>query len=68
MRTVLGAELQVGEVHEVEFGLRHTSAVVRLTAAIRWREGCQYGLEFIYATASEREKISQAFAALGLLW
>jgi hypothetical protein len=52
----------------VEFGLRHTSAVVRLTAAIRWREGCQYGLEFIYATASEREKISQAFAALGLLW
>jgi hypothetical protein len=67
LRTLLGAELQVGEVHELEFALRGTSAVVRLTATIRWREGCHYGLEFMHATASEREKIGKAFAALGLL-
>jgi hypothetical protein len=67
IKALLGAELQVGDVHELEFWLRDTSAVVRLNATIRWREGCQYGMEFMYATASEREKISQAFTALGLL-
>lgn len=55
LRALLGAELQVGEVHELELALRGTSAVACLTATIRWREGCHYGLEFMHATASDRE-------------
>jgi hypothetical protein len=66
IRAEIAAELPMEEAVEVEFGLRNTSAVMRLEAAIRWRKGRQYGLEFIHTTASGREKLKQAFAALNI--
>jgi hypothetical protein len=68
IRAAIAADLPLEETLELEFGLRHTSAVMRLEAVIRWRKGCHYGLEFVHATASDREKIKQAFAALNLHW
>jgi PilZ domain-containing protein len=65
LRAVIGAELEPGEVLELEFGLRDTTAVVQLTGTIRWREGCQYGMEFLFLTAEDRERMCKAFAAMG---
>jgi hypothetical protein len=64
VRAAIAGELQIGDVLELAIGLRNTSAVIRLEADIRWRKGNQYGLEFIYATASDREKMKQVIAAL----
>jgi len=64
MKAELAAELEPEEALELEFGLRDTSAVVRLIAAIRWRKGRLYGLEFLYRSDSERARMKQAFAAL----
>jgi hypothetical protein len=64
IRAVIGAELEPGEALELEFGLRDTTAVVRLVGIIRWREGCLYGMEFLFASAQDRERMCQAFAAL----
>jgi hypothetical protein len=66
IRAEIAAELPMEEAVELEFWLRNTSAVMRLEAAVRWRKGRQYGLEFIHATASSREKMKQAFAALNI--
>ncbi len=65
IRAVIGAELEPGEALELEFGLRDTTAVVRLVGIIRWRKGPEYGLEFLFASAQDRERICQAFATLG---
>jgi len=64
IRAVIGAELEPGDALQLEFGLRDTTAVVRLVGIIRWREGCLYGLEFLFATAQDRERMCQAFTAL----
>jgi hypothetical protein len=64
MKAELVAGLEPEDALELEFGLRQTSAVVRLTAAIRWRKGRLYGLEFVYRNDSERARMNQAFAAL----
>lgn len=64
IRAAIAADLETGESVDLEFGLRHTSAVVRLSAAIRWRDGYQYGLEFMFVNAQDRERMSQAFAVL----
>ncbi len=62
MKAELVAELEPEEALELEFGLRDTSAVVQLNAAIRW--GRLYGLEFLYRSDPERARMKQAFAAL----
>ncbi len=67
VRAVIAAELQAGEVLEVEFGLPYTSSVMRLGAAVRWRQHYQYGLEFMKVIASDREKIRHTCVALNLL-
>lgn len=64
IRAAIAADLEIGETLELEFGLRRTTAIVRLAGTIRWREGYQYGLEFMFVNAQDRERISQAFAAL----
>ncbi len=66
IRAEIAAELPIEEALELELWLRNTSAVMRLEAAIRWRKGRQYGLEFIHTTALSREKMKQAFAALNI--
>jgi hypothetical protein len=64
IRAAIAADLENGETLELEFGLRHTTATVRLEGMVRWRDGYQYGLEFVFVTAADRERMSQAFAAL----
>ena len=64
VKAVIAVELPLDETLELEFGLRHTSAFVRLQAVIRWRMGFQYGLEFLYRSESEHQRMRQAFAAL----
>ncbi len=64
MKAELVAELEPEQALELEFGLRDTSAVVHLIAAIRWRKDRLYGLEFLYRSDSERARMKQAFAAL----
>jgi len=65
VKAIIAGDLEVGDALELEFGLPRTSAVVRLKAAVRWREGYQHGLQFIYEAASDREKMKHAFAAVG---
>jgi len=64
IRAAIAADLEIGETLELEFGLPRTTAIVRLAGTIRWREGYQYGLEFSFVNAQDRERMSQAFAAL----
>jgi hypothetical protein len=64
IRAAIAADLEMGETLELEFALRHTSAIVRLAGTIRWRDGYQYGLEFVFVSAQDRDRMSQAFATL----
>lgn len=67
IRAAIAAELQAGEVLELEFVLPYSSAVMRLRAAVRWKQHYQYGLEFMNLIASDREKIHHICVALNLL-
>lgn len=64
IRAAIAAELEPGETLELEFGLRHTTAVVRLVGIVRWRASYQYGVEFVFVTVQDRERMRQAFATL----
>jgi hypothetical protein len=64
---MIAAELQLGEVVEVEFRLPYAAAGVLVQAAIRRRESYHYNLEFVHVSASDREKISRNCAAFALL-
>jgi len=64
IRAAIAAELEPGETLDLEFGLRDTTAVVRLVGIVRWRASYQYGVEFVFVSAQDRERMSQAFAAL----
>ena len=64
---LIAAELHLGDVLELQFGLPYTSVVVLLEAAVRRREGYRYGLEFVRVIASDREKINKACVVLDLL-
>jgi hypothetical protein len=64
---VIAADLSMGEVFEIEFGLPYASKPVRIEAAICNREGYRYGLEFVLALAAQQELINRTCAALALL-
>jgi PilZ domain len=64
---LIAADLPVGEVLELEFGLPYASVVVRLKAVVRSRQDYQYGLEFTHLSVADRVKIDQTCTALDLL-
>jgi c-di-GMP-binding flagellar brake protein YcgR len=64
---VIAADLQLGEVMELRFGLPYAATGVLLEAVIRRRESYQYSLEFTHVTAADRAKIDRTCAALLLL-
>jgi len=64
---LMAADLPVGEVLELHFKLPYAAAPVLIEAAIRYREGYRYGLEFVHVTASGQAMINRTCAALALL-
>jgi c-di-GMP-binding flagellar brake protein YcgR len=64
---VIAAELAMGEVFEIEFGLPYASQPVRIEAAICNREGYRYGLEFVHVIASQQDMINRTCVTLALL-
>jgi c-di-GMP-binding flagellar brake protein YcgR len=64
---VMAADLEPGEVLEVQFGLPYAARPVQMKAAICNREGYRYGLEFVHVIASQQEMINRTCATLALL-
>ncbi len=64
---VIAANLQLGDVLELQFKLPYAAAGVLLEAVIRRRESYQYSLEFVHVIAAEQVKINRICAALSLL-
>jgi hypothetical protein len=64
---VIAADLPLGEVLEVQFGLPYAAKPVLIKAAICNREGYRYGLEFVHVVASQQEVINRTCGALALL-
>ena len=67
LRALIAADLQLGDVIELQFELPYASTRVQLEAAIRRRESYQYSLEFVNVVAADQEKIDRTCAALSLL-
>ena len=64
---VIAADLQLGDVVELQFELPYAATGVLLEAVVRRRESYQYSLEFVRVIASDQAKINRTCAALSLL-
>ena len=70
MRVMAGVELAVGEGLEIEFSLPYSSEPIRVSGAVRNREGYRYGCEFMTDDQAERKDVArlrQALQTLGAL-
>ena len=70
MRVMAGVELAVGEGLEIEFTLPYSSEPIRVSGAVRNREGYRYGCEFMTDDQAERKDVArlrQALQTLGAL-
>lgn len=67
LSALIAADLQLGEVIDLQFQLPYAATHVQLKAAIRRRESYQYSLEFVNVVASDQDKINRTCAALSLL-
>ena len=59
MCVMAGVELGVGEELEIEFTLPYTSEPIRVSGAVRNREGYRYGCEFIPEGQGERRDVAR---------
>ncbi|HUK86958.1 MAG TPA: PilZ domain-containing protein [Terriglobales bacterium] len=59
MGVTLGGELNAGEVVEMEFTLPLTRQPLHLRAAVRRRNGLNYGLEFLTLSPLQRDAIKR---------
>ncbi len=64
---VMAADLQLGELLEVQFELPYAARPVQMKVSICNREGYRYGLGFVNVIASQQEVINRTCATLALL-
>jgi hypothetical protein len=60
----LTGELEVGEVVGLEFPVPLCSQPVKLRGAVRYKNGFQYGFEFLAMDATQRQAIQRALQIL----
>src|ERR1039458_1222224 len=69
MCIMAGGELKLGEEVEIEFTLPYSSEPIRVSGAVRYRNGYRYGCEFTLDGQGERKDVArlrqvlQTFAA-----
>jgi c-di-GMP-binding flagellar brake protein YcgR len=61
--TVAG-QLPRNEPIEVEFRLPGSSVTIKVMAEVRYNQGFQYGLRFLYITEAQRAQIREAVSQL----
>jgi hypothetical protein len=54
-----GVELRVGEEVEIEFTLPYSAEPIRVSGAVRNRNGYRYGCEFIPEGQGERKDVAR---------
>jgi c-di-GMP-binding flagellar brake protein YcgR len=67
LSAVIAADLQLGDVLELQFGLPYAAKPVLMEAAVCNREGYRYGLEFVRVAPPQQELINRSCASLALL-
>lgn len=60
MGATVAGELNIGEVVELDFYLTGSLTPVKLKAAVKYRQGFQYGFHFIGITELEKSGIREA--------
>ena len=63
----ISGEVEVGEVVGLEFSVPLTSQPVKLRAIVRYRNGFQYGFEFLAIDSHQREALQRACDLLPLV-
>jgi hypothetical protein len=67
MAMFVGAELDVGDVVQIDFILPYQPQKLLVKATVRNRRGFRYGVEFTNTSDHERQAIAAACRALSLL-
>jgi len=62
----LTGELQIGEVVGLEFPLPLSPQALKLRAIVRYKNGFQYGFEFLAVDAAQRQSLQRACEILPL--
>lgn len=60
----LTGEMEIGEVVGLEFGVPLSSHPVKLRAIVRYKNGFQYGFEFLAMDGTQRQAIQRALDIL----
>jgi PilZ domain len=60
----LTGELEVGEVVALEFSVPLSPQVIKLRASVRYKNGFQYGFEFLAIDPSQKQAIQRALDIL----
>lgn len=63
----LACELVLGEEIDMELALPYSTIPIRVTGAVRNRDGFKYGIEFTLITSDQQAMIVRACSALALL-
>lgn len=67
MCVMAGLELSIGKEVEIEFTLPYSGEPIRVSAAVRNRDGYRYGCEFITDGLGERKDVTRLRQALQTL-
>jgi PilZ domain len=67
MCILVGVELRVGRAVDIEFTLPFSGEPIRVSSAVRNREGYRYGCEFIPEGQAERRDVARLRQALQIL-
>jgi hypothetical protein len=67
MAAYIPAELDLGEMVDLEVKLPYAKEMVRMKARVQNRSGFRYGLEYILVNALDREQLLKSLKALSLV-
>lgn len=67
MAAYIPAELDLGEMVEVEIKLPYSKELLLMKCAVRNRNGFRYGLECVLINESDREQLTKSLKALSLV-
>jgi hypothetical protein len=67
MAAYIPAELELGEILDVELKLPYSKKPVKVKASVRNRNGFRYGLEFMLIQPEDREQLVRSLKALALV-
>lgn len=67
MAIYLACDLVLGEEIELELVLPYSASPIRVTGAVRNRDGFKYGIEFMLITEDQQGSIERTCSALALM-